>query len=310
MHGAPRPQVSPADPRLRVPDAATWAQLTEEEKVRIEDRIYAALNADVLAMSESTLHFRPKVNAYKDLEDHFSRTGRQVFLACELAVLYPGEDAFAPDMLAVVDVEDPQRDRDSWRVVDEGRGIDLALELRNKGSQHKDLVDNVRDYARLGIPEYFVFDCRSKLLRGFRLVQGSSAYLPIRSERGYLTSMVLGLDLAVLDGRLRFFSDQMMVPSSSELLIRVQQLVDEQQRHVEETEQKLGEAEQKRGEALARLQQVHAEIAGRVLARLAGRGLQVRDAERQRVLLCQDLQRLLTWLERAAGAQTLEEALE
>jgi hypothetical protein len=60
-----------------------------------EERILDALDEYREAMAEGTLHSRPKINAYKDLSDHFGRAGRRVFLATELFVLYPGEPAMS-----------------------------------------------------------------------------------------------------------------------------------------------------------------------------------------------------------------------
>ena len=79
--------------------------------------------------------------------------------------------------------------------------------------------------ARLGIPEYFVYDRRAQKLYGYRLQAGR--YISIIDRRGMLRSAVLGLDLAVLDGRLRFFADEALVPESGELLARLERLMEQ-----------------------------------------------------------------------------------
>src|SRR5215468_9965923 len=107
-----------SDPRLRAPSAEVWAAMSEAERRREEERIVGVLDEYREAMSEGTRHSRPKINAYKDLGDHFGRAGRRVFLATELCVLYPGKAAIVPDLLAVMDVQDPERERDTWRVFD------------------------------------------------------------------------------------------------------------------------------------------------------------------------------------------------
>src|SRR5205807_606247 len=104
-------------------------------------------------------HKQAKGEVVDTLSLHFGSTGRVIYLAEDMAVLYPGEEAFSPDVLAVLDV--PQQDDDprmAWVVTEERRGLDLALEVLHRGNRDKDLVGNVDRYARLGIPEYFVYD--------------------------------------------------------------------------------------------------------------------------------------------------------
>ncbi len=315
---------SSVDVRLRVPDATEWAALSEPQRQAVEQRIYDALNSgDVLAMSEGTGHFRPKANAYKDLDDHFHRSGRKVFLACELGVLYPGEIAFSPDLLAVADVADPERDRDSWRVVDEGRGIDFILELRNRGQAQKDLVKNVREFARLRIPEYFAFDCRRRVLRGWRLSAGNAVYVPIVPQGGHYPSATLQLELAVVEGRLRFFLGEALVPDSRELIGRLQSMLDEQQhsseeadrqreeadRQREETDRQREEADRRREETDHRFQQAREQLAAHILARLSARGMSLSEEQRQRVLACDDWNTLMGWLERVQTVPSADDLL-
>jgi len=291
--------------------------MSEAERRREEERILGVLDEYREAMSEGTRHSRPKINAYKDLGNHFGRAGRRVFLATELCVLYPGKAAIVPDLLAVMDVQDPERERDTWRVVDEGRGIDLVLEFRNLGKKHKDLVDNVKDYARLGIAEYFSYDCRAKVLRGWRLPgPDAGSYRPLLPQGGMFASQVLGLDLAVADGRLRFFKDLAQIPTSVELVARLQRMTDAYQDQIEVLESALEEAESARqgaesarDDAVGRLQSARAGLAAELLRRLADRGLAVSDEQRARIDACDDIGRIVRWLERARAASSVEEAL-
>src|SRR5580693_2807952 len=92
-----------SDPRLVVPSAERWTAMTPAERDREEERILGVLDEYREAMSEGTRHSRPKINAYKDLGDHFARAGRQVFLATELAVLYPAHPVIVPNHLAVLE---------------------------------------------------------------------------------------------------------------------------------------------------------------------------------------------------------------
>jgi Uma2 family endonuclease len=277
--------------------------MTPAERDREEERILGVLDEYREAMAEGTRHSRPKINAYNDLGDHFTRAKRRVFLATELAVLYPAQPVIVPDLLAVMDVADLERERDSWRVADEGRGIDLVLEFRNQGKKHKDLVENVRDYARLGIAEYFSFDCRSMMLRGWRLSgSGARAYTQMMPQGGVFPSQVLDLELGVAEGRLRFFSNLAQIPTSDELLGRLQKMTDAYQDRLEE-------AERARKEVVDRLEAVRASMVERLLRRLAERGLSVTDAQRARVMACEDEGLLLDWLERASAAPSVDDVL-
>jgi len=201
------------------------------------EKILLTLDAMREAMSEGTRHSRPKTRALTTLSDFFERARRRIFLASELAVLYPGEQVFVPDILAVVDT-DPDKEVESWVVLREGRGIDFVLELRNLGRKHKDMVENVREYARLGVREYFTFDVRKKVLRGFHLSGSQRVYVPILGQGGRLPSAVLGLDLAVVDGRLRFFNDMAQVLDSGELVGMLERMVTERDTRLEEAEER------------------------------------------------------------------------
>jgi Uma2 family endonuclease len=268
-------------------------------------------------MSEGTRHVRRKVGAAADLDAHFRRAGRGVYIGMELAVFYPGEAVIVPDVLAVMDC-DPDDEPESWVVTREGRGIDLVIEVRNLGKKHKDLVENVEDYARLRIPEYFSFDCRSGQLRGWRLPDAQArTYIPVIPQGGFLRSEVLGLDLAVSRNRLRFFANGALVPSEAELVTRLQALVDERQserdeaaRERDEAARERDEAARERDEALrarddaaagaARLQ---ATLAQTILQVLALRGVALDAKQTARVLSETDPVTLGAWSQRAFAAE-------
>ena len=74
-----------------------------------------------------------------------------------------------------------------------------GLEKRSRvlGDKEKDYVRNVERYARLGIPEYFIFDPPKQRLLGYRLGAGGSSYEPILPQSGYWRSDVLDLELSL-----------------------------------------------------------------------------------------------------------------
>ena len=298
------------DPRIVAPDEATWARMSPAERDAAEETILGALDEYREAMSEGVRHFRAKTGAAADLDGHFRRAGREVFVACELGVLYPGEAAIVPDVLAVLDC-DPDLDVDSWRVADRKRGIDLIVEIRNQGKKHKDLVDNVADYARLRIPEYFSFDVRSKVLRGWRLLTARSrVYQPVLPQGGYLTSGVLGVELAVVDGRLRFFDHGAMIPTSGEFLARLQEMADRSQQAAALNERAAAESQRAAAEATDRAARALAGLAAAVLRLCDRGGLALDDRQRARVIAEGDVDRLTRWLDRALVAETAHDVFD
>jgi hypothetical protein len=139
----------------------------------------------------------------------------------------------APDLIAVLDVE--PHERMSWVVSAEGRGVDLALEIRVGGSARKDFGSNVERFAGLGIPEYFAFDVGHQRLAGWRL-PGPDArrYEPIVPQEGRWVSRVLELDLTIDHGRLRFFNGSACLLDGHELIDRLSRMVDDAVRRAEE----------------------------------------------------------------------------
>lgn len=118
----------------------------------------------------------------------------------------------------------------SWHVEREGRGIDLAVEVLFHGDQKKDLRANVERYARLGIPEYFVFDGKRSRISAWRLSPGQARYAPIVPQYGAYPSQVLGVEFPVVEGRLRLFQDGLEVASAEDEIGRLVRLVNERER--------------------------------------------------------------------------------
>ncbi|MBX3231924.1 MAG: Uma2 family endonuclease [Labilithrix sp.] len=218
MGAHPIYRVDPADPRA--PSDEVWAELSEDER----RAIVAALPSEIeLGPPEGDTH-RIAIEKTKDpLEGFFERLGRRVYISSNLAVYYPNERVFAPDLLAVLDV-DPHR-REKWVVQDEKRGLDFVLEVNVGGDRAKDFQRNVDLYARLGIAEYFIYDPPRGLIRAFALPSDGRTYDPVLGQQGRFPSRVLGLDLGLEDGVLRFFFNGAIVPETRELLDRAQRLL-------------------------------------------------------------------------------------
>jgi Uma2 family endonuclease len=255
--------LDPDDPRA--PTSEQWDRMSPDERRRVVDMLPSEVPLDLFA-PEGDPHRRAKGTTLEALETHFRRTGRKVYLSSELAVYYPGEPRFAPDVLAVVDVEPHERSR--WVVKDEGKGLDFVLEVHVSGDKRKDHEENVERFARLGIPEYFIFDRGRLRLHGHRLPSATArAYRPILPQEGRYASQVLGLDLMLDDEKLRFFNGAAPLPDAEEMIAKLGGILNDAVAHKEDAERRLdeeqrlrAEAEQQRAEAERRLAEALAEI--------------------------------------------------
>ncbi|WP_437673027.1 Uma2 family endonuclease [Sorangium sp. So ce131] len=219
----------PADPRA--PTSDQWARMTPAERARVVDMLPAEVPLELMP-PEGDPHRKAKRGALDALDGFFRRAARKVYLSSELGVYYPGEARFAPDLLAVLDVA--LHDRMKWVVNDEGKGLDLVIEVHVAGDRAKDEQTNVDRYARLGIREYFLFDRARLRLHGYRLPAASEGdpsrprvYQRLVPQAGRFTSEVLGLDL-LLDGtRLRFFAGNAPLEDADEMIARLGGMLDD-----------------------------------------------------------------------------------
>jgi Uma2 family endonuclease len=226
--------------------------MSPEQRAEVVESLPSEFPPSEASPPEGDHHYAAYSTARETLSRWFRERGRNVYVSGNLPVYYPDEPMFSPDVIAVVDV-DPHP-RPSWIVSHEAeRGLDFALEVIVSGRRRKDLHDNVFRYARLGIAEYFVFDFTRQTLVAYRLVEpgGYERQLP---QAGHYSSEVLGLDLSLDGGRLRFSYGDAALPAPSELLSRLSGLAnDAEQRAAElarrlEEEQRGREEEQRRRE--------------------------------------------------------------
>jgi len=120
----------------------------------------------------------------------------------------------APDVYAVFGVR--KRKRDNYKVWQEG-GItpQFILEITSATTQNVDQETKPETYRSLGVREYFQYDPSgdylNPILQGVRLVNGQ--YEPIEAnniafDTLWLYSEVLGLELHIVSGELRFRNPQ------------------------------------------------------------------------------------------------------
>jgi Uma2 family endonuclease len=283
--------------------------MTQPERDRFLEEVNDILGDPPIAMSEGRPHKKAKSRALDMLGLHFRAMGRRIYLAEEMAVHYPGQETFSPDILAVLDVEEPEDDqRMAWVVADEGKGIDWVLEVLHAGDRKKDLVDNVERYAALGIPEYFLYDRRQQRIHAYRLA-GPKRYQPVLAQAGLYRSTVLGVDLAIVEGSLRFYQGAAELYDTAHLIRRLQGMVESLETRSQELETRSQEAEARAEQSSRNAEQANRDaqraLTGMrrgIVAFLAARGIACSGEGRARIDACADPEVLDQWLSRATTA--------
>jgi len=134
---------------------------------------------------------------------HHLRERQDVLVAMELMVYYQrgnNKAKLQPDVQVVFGVR--RGDRSSFRVWEEGKAPDFVLEVASPSTQENDAEHKAREYARIGVREYWRLDPQGSLLEsplvGYELSAGQ--YEPLQpvegtGRGGALRSRVLGLEL-------------------------------------------------------------------------------------------------------------------
>jgi len=169
-------------------------------------------DGDGLPMAESDQTREFLIYCVEALDDYF-RDRPDVYVSGNSFIYYQqGVPAavIAPDVYVVFGVEKKQRR--SYKVWEEnGNTPSFVMEITSKTTQAKDEAEKPEKYAQLGVLEYFQYDPTGDYLhpplKGSQLV--NDRYQPIASTAaGSFYSAVLGLELRLLDGVLRFFNPQ------------------------------------------------------------------------------------------------------
>ena len=175
---------------------------------QVEDPLYPS--SDGQPMAENTWQFEVMVDSALALRSRYRRNP-DVFVGGDLLMYYEKGDPtrrVASDVFVIFGV--PDHHRMSYRLWEEGKAPDFALEVASESTWRED-VGRKRDlYAKLGVGEYWLFDPQGEFhdppLQGLILRNGLYGELPARMENGVrvLRSRVLGLDLRAEGSALRF----------------------------------------------------------------------------------------------------------
>ena len=144
----------------------------------------------------------------------------QVF--SELLILYPLTDTdlkkptrVCPDNMVIVH-DEPIKAKGSFNVPLQPAGPTLILEYVSTENKRKDYVDNRRRYANdLQVPYYLLFEPEAQKLTVFRLV--GKKYVAVKpNAAGRLEILPLKLEVAILDGWVRFWFEGELLPLPGE----------------------------------------------------------------------------------------------
>ena len=199
--------------QMRAPlpmSAAAAATATSSVRTtRADDVFYPS--SDGKPMAENMWQAKAILNAAGDL----GSVRPKALVAADILV-YPEEGnnkkSIAPDVLVAFDVG--THNRSSYFVWEEGKPPDWVLEVASPSTQAKDRNRKLRDYAEMGVPEYWMFDAKGDVypagtprLQGLKLEDGE--YQPLDSHvvdgKRMIRSEVLDLDVRAENGLLRFW---------------------------------------------------------------------------------------------------------
>jgi Uma2 family endonuclease len=158
-------------------------------------------------VAESDVHRDWMVLIIELLQFFFS--GKRVYVSGNLLIYYVEGDpkkSVAPATFVVKDCE--QRQRRTYKIWEEGKAPNFILETTSKKTHRVDLRKKKEVYARLRVPEYFLYDPLSEWLqpplRGYRLVGENYVLLEPGKDSG-IASEHLGITFRLEDGKLALF---------------------------------------------------------------------------------------------------------
>ena len=207
-------------------------------------------SSDGQPMAENDWQLHAMIDAIAALDVYF-RHRPDVYVSGDLLIYFeegnPGARV-APDVFVVLGAA--KHKRMTYKLWEEPKAPDFVMEVASPKTWRRDAESKRKLYAELEVREYWQFDPRgdllSPLLQGLCLHEGVYRPLPARGVDGtrVLASEVLGLDLRVEGGRLRFRD-----PVSGEDL-----------RTLEEAETRLAQEAAARRAAEARVSELRARL--------------------------------------------------
>jgi Uma2 family endonuclease len=168
-------------------------------------------DSDGQPMAESDFQREPLMYAVESLRIYF-RDRPDVYVSGNMFVYYEQGNpkaVVAPDVFVVMGA--PSHDRASYKLWQEPKAPDFVLEITSKSTYSEDQGAKRGVYALLGVKEYWQYDPTGDYLeprlQGLQLIERNYWPLPVQERSGNdlrMHSAVLGLDLRLDEGQLRF----------------------------------------------------------------------------------------------------------
>lgn len=169
-------------------------------------------DSDGQPLGETGWHVTAIFYLYGALRDHFAHRD-DVCVAADMFLYYQEglpSAVKAPDCMVVFGVPGTP-ERGSFKTWIEGAAPTVIFEVTSESTFRSDAGEKLDIYARLGVPEYYVFDplssCFGAPLSGYRLQDGRYEPTPLEADGG-LTSPALGLRLVPEESLLRLIDLQ------------------------------------------------------------------------------------------------------
>ena len=211
----------------------------------MEEELYP--ESDGKPMADTDLHIYWITRTRDVLRRHFLKNP-EVYISGNI-MMYdiegPMRTAVSPDILVCFGLG--QKFRRTYKVWEEGKPPDFVMEFSSKRTYRNDLNEKMALYARMAIPEYFVYDpdrrYLSSPLLGFRLVEGK--YVEVTPDAdGRLHSEILNLDFQLLDDGLGIYdSEGQQLRSSEEKLENAEERAENAEERAENAEERAENAE-------------------------------------------------------------------
>ncbi len=170
-------------------------------------------DSDGAPMAESDQARKYLTYSTEALELYFKNRD-DVYVSGNLFIYYEQGNpsaVIAPDVFVIFGVAN--HPRMSYKTWEENNHLpNFILEITSKTTKTQDTEDKPLKYARLGVKEYFQYDPSGDYLqpqlKGYTLVQGKYAEKTsqnINSQDYKINSEILGLELHLISGQLRFY---------------------------------------------------------------------------------------------------------
>ncbi len=165
--------------------------------------------SDGKPMADTDLHLYWIKRIQDMIETYFSQNP-EVYISGNI-MMYdiegPMRTAVSPDILVAFGLG--QKFRRTYKVWEEGKPPDFVMEFSSKRTYRNDLDEKMALYARMNIPDYFLYDPDRRHLpsplMGFRLVAGTYVEIAPDSDGG-IRSEILDLNFHLTEDGLTLYN--------------------------------------------------------------------------------------------------------